>query len=40
MVVKITTQKRVIAPFFQKTVFHDFWRDYANLNVAIDPNVS
>ena len=36
---KITAQNRVIAPF-QKRVFRDLWRDYVNLNVAVDPNMS
>ena len=32
--------KRELLPFFQNTVCRDFWQDYDNLNVAIDPNVS
>ena len=39
MHLKITTQK-ALSPLFQITVFRDFWRDYGNLNVAIDSNVS
>ena len=39
MHLKITPHKRVIAPF-PKYGFRDFWRDYDNLNVAIDPDVS
>ena len=34
MHLKFTAQKESSPPF------HDFWRDYDNLNVAIDPNVS
>ena len=39
MHLKITTQKE-LSPLFQNTVFRDFWQDYDNLNVPIDPNVS
>ena len=39
MHLKITTQKE-LSPFFRNTGFRDFWRDYDNLYVAIDPNVS
>ena len=39
MHLKITTAKRVIAPF-SKYGFRDFHRDYETLNAAIDPNVS
>ena len=39
MHLKITTQNK-LSPFFKIRFFRDFWWDYDNLSVAIDPNVS
>ena len=39
MHLKITTQKELL-PHFQNMFFCDFWQDYDNLNVTIDPNLS
>ena len=32
--------KKSYRPFSKISFFRDFWRDYDNLNVAVDPNVS
>ena len=34
------TAKGELSPLFQNMAFRDFRRDYDNLNVAIDPNMS
>ena len=39
MHLKITIHKE-LSPLFQNSGFRDFWGDYDNLNVAVDPNVS
>ena len=33
-----TKEKKELSPLFQNMGFHDFWRNYDNLNVAIHPN--